>query len=31
MVATADDPGAARAEVEAALELLIDGMSHESI
>ena len=31
MVATADDPGAARAEVEAALELLIDGMAHESI
>ncbi len=29
MVATADDPGAARAEVEAALELLIDGMAHE--
>jgi AcrR family transcriptional regulator len=28
MVATADDPGAARAEVEAALELLIDGMAH---
>ena len=31
MVATAEDPGAARAEVEAALELLIDGMAHESI
>ena len=31
IVATADDPGAARAEVEAALELLIDGMAHESI
>jgi AcrR family transcriptional regulator len=31
MVATAEDPGAARAEVEAALESLIDGMAHEQI
>ena len=29
MVATADDPAAARAEVEGALESLIDGLSRD--